>query len=546
MRPVDGELLCLLAAMPLLDRLEMTAVSGRSKGAVLRAVPRLEDAGLITSVPHGSEFISPVRRFHLTATGVRRLAQDENTTTENLLRSLPVSAQRRRLLLERLDAVSVIYRLASAISNVAHPIRFHWYRAMPLDAGLILPGGETIGIVRQGRSADRTSFSKRLWRLRHGPLPGTILMLMPDEVRLRHARRLLARSPAPAHFALEREAVLAEPDDPVWQMRSINAEVSLRSATDRMDRRGALPVERPLARATLPPDTDERASEGDSPDYLLPALLKPAEKRALDLLADWPWLDLQDLAGMLGVSRSRASQIVAAIEDFGLVVRAPSSGRRLAIADPGLAMLARRDRTAVGRARKRWSSATANAEDWRTVSGRRSRQLLRDVEHTSAVHSFMAGLARQARALGWEIAQLDPPPRASRYFRLFGGMRSIHPDAFGLLQRSDAKWPFFLEWERRAVRPVTMAARLAPYLRYYSTHRPIDDHGARPTVLVVFDEDLAATHFLRIAATEMVQERTTLPLLVSHRVLLEREGPLGRVWLTPGGGGMPEVPLPQP
>ena len=545
MRPVDGELLCLLAGMPLLDRLEMIAVSGRSRGTVLRAVPRLEDAGLITSVPHGTEFISPVRRFHLTATGVRRLAQDEKAAPEDLLRRHPLSAQWRRILLERLDAVAVIYRIVSTISNVAHPVCFHWYRAMALDAAVTLPGGETVGIVRQGRSTDRTGFSKRLWRLRNGPLPGTILMLMTDEVRLRHARRLLARTPMPALFALEREAVIAEPDDPVWQMRSINADVSLRSAINRMDRRGALPVERPLARASLPPDTDERASAGDSPDYLIPALLKPAEKRTLDLLADWPWLDLRDLAGMLGVSRSRASQVVAAIEGFGLVVRAPASGRRLALTDPGLAMLARRDRTAVGRAKKRWSFAPANAGDWRTVSGRRSRQLLRDVEHTSAVHGFMACLTRQARALGWEIAQLDPPTRASRYFRLFGGMRSIHPDAFGLLQRCDAKWPFFLEWERRAVRPVTMAQRLAPYLRYYSTHRPIDDHGARPTVLVVFDEDLAATQFLRAAADEMAHTRIVLPLRVSHRGLLEREGSLGKAWLRPCGSFEPGFALPR-
>ena len=418
---------------------------------------------------------------------------------------------------------------------------------MPLDAAVILPGGETIGIVRQGRSADRTGFSKRLWRLRHGPLPGTILMLMPDEVRLRHARRLLTRTPMPALFGLEREAVIAEPDDPVWQMRSINADISLRSAIDRMDRRGTLPVERPLARVSLPPDTDERASGGDSPDYLLSALLKPAEKRTLDLLADWPWLDLRDLAGMLGVSRSRASQIVAAIEGFGLVVRAPTSGRRLAITDPGLAMLARRDRTAVGRARKRWSAAPASAGDWRTVSGRRSRQLLRDVEHTSAVHGFMAGLARQARALGWEIAQLDPPPRASRYFRLFGGMRSIHPDAFGLL----ATWttPCGLSfWSGRDAQfdRSPWPQRLAPYLRYYSTHRPIDDHGAWPVVLVVFDEELAATHFLRVAVEEMAEARAGLPLLISHRGLLEHEGPLGRAWLAPGEGWEPKFPLLQP
>ena len=49
------------------------------------------------------------------------------------------------------------------------------------------------------------------------------------------------------------------------------------------------------------------------------------------------------------------------------------------------------------------------------------------------------------------------------------------------------------------MRPTTMSARLAPYLRYYSTHRPTDDHGAQPAVLVVFDDDLTQTHFLRVA-----------------------------------------------
>ncbi len=38
---------------------------------------------------------------------------------------------------------------------------------------------------------------------------------------------------------------------------------------------------------------------------------------------------------------------------------------------------------------------------------------------------------------------------------------------------------------RRAVRPVTIAARLGPYLRYYASRRPTDDHGAQPAVLVV-------------------------------------------------------------
>jgi len=66
-------------------------------------------------------------------------------------------------------------------------------------------------------------------------------------------------------------------------------------------------------------------------------------------------------------------------------------------------------------------------------------------------------------------------------------LRSVQPDAFGILRRGERTWPFFLEWERRAVRPVTTAARLAPYLRYYSSERPLEDHGAWPSVLVVFE-----------------------------------------------------------
>ena len=173
------------------------------------------------------------------------------------------------------------------------------------------------------------------------------------------------------------------------------------------------------------------------------------------------------------------------------------------------------------------------ALDWRNVSGGRSRQLLRNIEHTSAVHAFVASLSRQAHALGWELAQLDPPHRASRHFRHQGRNRSVNPDAFGILQRGPATWAFFLEWERRAVRPSTMAMRLAPYLRYYSSHGPIDDHGVQPAVLIVFDEDIAAANFLRVAQQEMDRTGVSVPLRVSHRGAIEKLGPLGRAWRTP-------------
>ena len=546
MTPLGGsrrELLRLLSHMPLLDRLETVAVSGWSRGAIYEGARKLEDAGLVGSVLHATDLIAPTRRFHLTADGLRRLAADERVDVDELLRDRPVSEQWRRALLERLDAVAVIYRLASAVAELAHPIRFRWYRAMPLDAAIELPDGRSLGVVRQGAATDRTGFAKRLWRLAQGPLPGVVLLLIPDEVRLRHARRLLARSSVAALLALEREASIADPDDPVWRLPSGGA-VSLREVIHRLPPGGVLQTERPLARVSMPQDIDERAQGEDVPGYLLPALLKPAEKRALDMLYDWPWLTLGDLAGLLGVTSQRASQLAAALEGFGLAAAVRHDVRRLALTDRGLSLLARRDRASVGEARKRWSAAPTDAADWRGVSGRRSRQLLRDLGHTAAVHGFIAALVRQAREQGWEIAQLDPPHRASRYFRYLGGQRSVHPDAFGMLRREGIVRPFFLEWERRAVRPVTMSARIAPYLRYYSSHRPTDDHGARPVVLVVFEDDLTVTHFLRVAREEMTRARMELPLLVSHRALLEAEGPLGRAWLAPDSGFEPICALP--
>ena len=291
-------------------------------------------------------------------------------------------------------------------------------------------------------------------------------------------------------------------------------------------------------RATLPEDIVVNGAGRAVPDWLLPARLKPAGKLALDLLSDWPWVSPEELRGLLGVSQARLSQVLAPMAQAGLVRRVSVEGPRLALSDRGLALLARpRDRATVGGARKRWSTAPRNPQaplNWRNVTGRRSRQLLRNIEHTGAVHRFMAALACHARSLGWEIVQLDPPRRASRHFRHDDRLRSIHPDAFGVLRRGSVTWPFFLEWELRAVRPVTMAARLAPYLRYYSFRRTIDDHGAQPAVLVVFD-DLAATHFLRVAGEEMDRARVRVPLWVSHRTALEQTGPLGRAWLTPDG-----------
>ena len=244
-------------------------------------------------------------------------------------------------------------------------------------------------------------------------------------------------------------------------------------------------------------------------------LLKPTEKRALDLLFDWPWLTPDCLAGLLGVRQTRLYQVLEPLKTLGLADVALVEGNRsLTLTDRGLGMLGRRDRSAVGAARQRWSAQPVDPEaslTWRNVTGSRSRQLLRNLEHTQAVHWFLAALSAQSRAEGWPEFRFDPPRRASRFFRYDGALHSVRPDAFGILSKEGKQQPFFLEWERRAVRPVTMAARIAPYLRYYATRRPLDDHGSAPLVLVVFDDDIAASHFLRVANDEIQRAGVKFP-----------------------------------
>lgn len=523
-----------LASMPFLDRLELAAVSGASERTMHDAVASLHRGKLVSSVRHTTELIAPTNRFHVTASGLSLLAEAEGVTVDEIVRVLPVSAQMRRILLDRLDAVGVVYRVASSLAAVGAPLSFRWYRAMPLDAAVALPDGRSIGIVRQGLTSDRTAFTERVWRLLDGSLPSSLVVVVPDAVRLRRAARLLARAHVPVFLALERDAALSSEDDAVWRMPSVSSAIDLRYAVSLVRWRGSLPVEPRPTRALVPDDLE---AARDSSHHLLPVLLRASEKRTLEALFNWPWITCEDLAGILGVTRQRLSQLIRRLDGFELLSRVHGNRpRRLALSDAGLTLLARRDRASVGAMRKQWSVEPLEAEapfSWRNVSGAASRSLLRNIEHTEAVHWFVAALASQARSKGTDIVQLDPPHSASKYFRHDGKLRSIHPDAFGVLRRGATTVPFFLEWERRAVRPGTMAARLAPYLRYSSSKQPVDDHGFQPIVLIVFDDELVAARFLGVARNEMARARIKLPLWVSDREMLEKAGPLGNVWRSP-------------
>ena len=538
MREIDRDLLMLLADAPLVDRIELAQLSRWSERAVYQRSRDLQRAGLVEDVAHASELISPTRRMLLTQAGIEQLAMNTGRSAAEILGEHPTSQPWRRILLGRLDSVAVIYRLASALTELVHPLRLRWYRSQPADAAVGLPDGLTLALVRWGRTVDRTAFAIRMRRLRDGPSYSGALVLAPDEVRLRHARRMLRRSPFICFFALERDAARTHSEAEVWRGPTAGVKLNLKQALTYVRPKGWWAIE-PSPRRALAPRSMPNRSDQEATDWLLPACLTPTEKRTLGLVGDWPWIRTDHLGALLGVARRRVSQLTARLERLDLIRSHRIDGqRRHTLSDRGLALLARQDRASVGAARKRWSASLLDPEqplEWRNLRGRKTRQLLRNLTHTEAVHRFLATLAEQSRSKDCGVVQFDPPHRASRYFRFEDRLRSIQPDAFGVLQRQSRSQPFFLEWERRAIRPSTMAQRLAPYLRYFSSNRPLEDHGAIPLVLVVFEHELAADHFLRVAREQQDQARIRVPLFVSDGRSLEQHGPLGPAWRSVNG-----------
>ena len=534
LNPADIDLLTLLTSMPFLDRIELAAIVGRSRATVYERVSRLGEAGLLDAVVHANELFGPTRRYCLTARGLRRLAEERQEPLGQLLHRHPVSEQWRRLILERLDAAAPIYRLCETASHTSYPLSLRWYRASPVDAVLELPDGRRAAIVRQGGTNDRTAFAKRIRRLRETPGFGAVLLICPDETRLRYTRRLVAGGPVITLLALEPELARSGPETAFWRPPSGSVRLTLREALALTVDTQANHGEPPLARVSAPRALN--LSESDRP-WLLSAQLSASEKRAVDVICDWPWICPFHMSSLLGISRRRSAHLLSRLDDLGLLTRVSQASKpRLALSERGLAHVGRRDRASVGAARKRWSASSFNPAapvNWRNTVGSRARQLLRNLDHTESVHWFNALLAAQALERMAQIVQLDPPHRASRYFRSEDGLRSIHPDAFVLLRSGECDWACFLEWERRAIRPATMAARLAPYLRYYATDRPLEDHGLLPAVLVAFEDELAATHFLGVAREAIARTGVELPLLVSDRDSLEHGGPLGPVWRSP-------------
>ena len=139
----------------------------------------------------------------------------------------------------------------------------------------------------------------------------------------------------------------------IWRAPSGAAVLSLSEVLSYIRTEGKWAVERAPERNVAPRPLAAETGMRE-PDWMLPARLKPAEKRTLGLVGDWPWINADHLGSLLGVARRRVSQLTVDLERLDLLtVHRLRGQRRFVLSERGLALLAHRDRASVGAARKR-------------------------------------------------------------------------------------------------------------------------------------------------------------------------------------------------
>ena len=543
----SAHLLNTLAHTPFVERDELAAFTGLPTSSTLESLLTLEARGLVGHVRHTRSNTSRVRRWFLTPGGIMLLAEIRNTTAEKLLRELPLSAEWRRILLRRLDAVASLYRVGCEIAECAGgPIQWRWQRTGALDALLEMPDGGAFALARLGPTLSWQAMRSRIgtlygMQLARRCLPA--LLLLPGNLEAQRLAADLRGRVLDAHAVSEQDVMQAAPGSAVWRSLRDAEGFTLQQAISAITGRGKMRerVQTGSERASMPAPT--LGSEAGGLDLLATELTMPG-RRLLDAIYDWPLATAKHLGMLLDMSGSMMTKTRAHLVKRGLVCQVRiggtpelrrCNGTRLCLTPGGLQYIARRDRRRVSELLERWRITPDEAGDERLeilhyrLDGSKLRVLARELRHTDGVSDFVGSLAAACRnSADWRLRQALPPHRWERWFRYNTGWRSVRPDATIDLAHRGRRSSYLLEYEERARNPAPMTEKLLRYRRYFgAADTRADFDGRRATALFVFADEVTASRFCALVARTL---RNPLPLLVSDIQTIAESGPLGSAW----------------
>ncbi len=390
--------------MPFIDTAERAGVLGEAPATVHRALTDLLADGIVGRVTHGTAQLPSSWRYHLTAQGIGEAAEMLGfETTSEFVRAYPVSREWLALLIRRMDAVAVLYRLASSLSpgTGSHRSHVEFHRRGRFDATITLHDGHSFGVVRQGLALRRRSLYDRLRAIAeydYRRRPGTVLILTPSVWESRRtARFCIERNLSDCFVAVESRDALERRDlrlwcEPTWVFGS--RFYSLETVSSHGSPGGRPRSESPSRkRASIP-----------NPERMVQAAptfgISPSEKRMLDLVTDHPMIPREHLALWLGVSEGRVSQTMHSLGDtWGLVERHGGRGdTRYTLSAKGIRYVTHRDRAQLPTTRGIWSTAlTTDEQGRRRHVGHRIDTWAQQTKHADGVTWFLSRLEAEAR-----------------------------------------------------------------------------------------------------------------------------------------------------
>ena len=481
---------------------------------------------------------------------------DELIYSQDLL-----SAQGRRYLLRRMQAVAALYRIAQDVSvsfraDSGSHLKWRWERQGAVDAVMQLPAGRTVAISRIGSTHSGEAIRSRLRTL--GNMHErqdirTTLLLVPEMMDIERPLNYMYNRGVEGVFVASEEEMLSSPlKSEIWRSPDRGL-FTLRAALARIPTSEMPTIKRPTERLTMPSET--LAADTIELDRVASTLTNPA-RQLLRILYDWPFVRISQLRMMLGISDGHLRRVKGQLSQAGLVHHLQigntnkerlDNETRLVLSASAVRYLSRVDRSSESLMESSWlvephqsGDDTLSVPHFRVV-GKKARTLLRERRHTDGVYDFLSLLVASCRSSRtWTFRQALPAHRWERRYR-YGTRRSrrfpdvwraVRPDASFVLEHPDRHVSFALEYERRARNPSNMAPKLEQYRTYFASADTSRDFiDGRPTVLFVFETREDAGNFTSHASSD---GGGPLPLLVSSLEDLRDKGSVFRtIWLAP-------------
>jgi hypothetical protein len=167
-------------------------------------------------------------------------------------------------------------------------------------------------------------------------------------------------------------------------------------------------------------------------------------------------------------------------------------------------------------------------------------QWLRHLSHTVGTNGVFVAMAQVARMVsqhGGDDALVEWRSAAA------SSRGRCRPDGFGVYRRGQARYGFFLEYDRGTERAREYAAKLDTYYRYRDTGAALRDYVGFPTILVVTTRAAAVSRFANEAYLAWQRrEGKPLPLLLTttQRIAASPLGVLAPIWRMAGRASLQE------